>query len=57
MGSKRDNDNIKAVLEPSGRTSNYFGGDKGKADGDYHGHVVADSNGNVTYERDSGERK
>lgn len=50
-GGKSSND-VKSVLEPSGRTSTYFGG-QGRADGPGHGHVVTDDSGNVTYARES----
>ena len=45
---------VESRLEPNGRTSTYFGG-KGKPDGDDHGHIVADSDGKVTYKRAPGE--
>jgi len=43
----------KSVAEENGNTSTYFGG-LGSADGPEHGHVVADSDGNVTFEREAG---
>lgn len=54
MGSDKSkpSTDIKSVLEPNGKTSTYFGG-QGKADGPGHGHIVSDSNGNVTYARES----
>jgi len=47
---------VKAVAETNGNTSTYFGGE-GKADGPGHGHVVTDSDGNVTYSREAGEKR
>lgn len=43
----------KSVAERNGNTSTYFGG-IGKADGKGHGHVVADKDGKVSYEREAG---
>jgi hypothetical protein len=50
-GSKSSND-VKSVHEPNGNTSTYFGG-RGRADGPGHGHVVTNSDGKVTYARES----
>lgn len=51
---------VKAVHEPNGNTSNYFNGSRSdgsyKADGKGHSHVVSDSNGKVTFERDHGRK-
>lgn len=47
---------VKSVLEESGKTSTYFGG-IGSPDGPGHGHVVTDDSGNVTYEREAGEKQ
>lgn len=46
-------DDVKSVAEESGNTSTYFGG-IGSPDGPGHGHVAADEDGNVTYEREAG---
>jgi hypothetical protein len=48
---------VKAVFDPAtGVTSNYFGG-KGRADGDWHGHVDVNEQGQVGYQRDAGEKR
>jgi hypothetical protein len=52
FSSDSSSDDVKSVLEPNGNTSTYFGGE-GRADGPGHGHIVCDSDGNVTYARES----
>ena len=53
--SKNDHkgQDVKAVHEPNGNTSNYYGG-QGKPDGPGHSHTVVDSSGNITYHREGG---
>ncbi len=58
MGKKQedeDDDWQKAKFdEEKQQTDNYFGS---KSEPDTHGHITVDTKGDVTYERDPGERK
>lgn len=48
---------VKTVFDPNkGISSTFFEGEK-RADGDYHGHIDVNEKGDVTYARDSGEKK
>ena len=58
MGGTENNnsDGVKSVFNPeTGITSNFYGGE-GRDDGPYHGHTDVDSEGNVTYHREPGEK-
>jgi hypothetical protein len=48
-----DNSDVKARVNEQGNTDTFFGGDKGKADGPGHGHVVTTPEGEHVYVRDS----
>jgi len=50
-------DDVKSVFNPeTGITSNYFGGDN-RADGEWHGHIDLNEQGQEVYRRESGEKR